>query len=49
MTDEEAEKIYEDMLRYFEKLPNPEHEPISFAHYVKLYKFYKQRESNSNG
>lgn len=49
MTDEEATKIYEDMKEYFKKdMPNPEQEPIRFAYYMKLYKFYKERETNES-
>ena len=43
MTDEEVLKMYEDMLEYFGELPNPEHEPIRFRHYVKVYRYYKER------
>lgn len=42
MTDEQALKIYEAMEEYFgHELPSPEHEPKQFAHYVKLFKYYK--------
>lgn len=41
MTDEEVLKIYEEMLEIFgDDLPNPEQEPIRFAHFVKVYKHY---------
>lgn len=41
MTDEEVLKIYEEMLKIFgDDLPNPEQEPIRFAHFVKVYKHY---------
>ena len=47
MTDDEATKIYEDMRAYFGKeCPNPEQEPIRFAHYVKLYHFYTTRKTD---
>lgn len=47
MTDDEAEKIYQEIKEYFGKdCPNPEQEPIRFAHYVKLYHFYKTRNVN---
>lgn len=40
---------FEDVLDEMEKvmgpLPNPFQEPIRFAHYVKIWKFYKQRET----
>ena len=47
MTDEEVLKMYEDMLEYFGELPNPEHEPRRFAHYVKVYKYYKEKYKSS--
>lgn len=41
MTDEEAIAKYEAMEEYFgETLPDPEHEPIRFAHYVKVFDYY---------
>lgn len=43
MTDEEVVKVYQEMREMFGSLPNPEHEPIRFAHYVKLYRYYKSR------
>lgn len=43
MTDEQAMDIYEDMRRiYGDALPNPDHSPILFAYYVKLYRYYHQ-------
>ena len=41
MSDQEALAIYEDMKRiYGEKLPDPDHEPIRFQYYYRLYKKY---------
>jgi hypothetical protein len=34
------EKIMADMEDKFGTLPNPDHQPIQFAHIVKLYKYY---------
>jgi hypothetical protein len=48
MTNEEVIKMYEEMLEWFGQLPNPQHEPIRFAHYVKIYKYYKQRKDDNN-
>jgi hypothetical protein len=46
MTDEQAAKILDEMREMFSTpLPNPEHEPVRFAYYVKLYKYYKAREN----
>lgn len=44
MTDEEVLRMYDAMLEYFGELPNPEQEPKRFAHYVKMYRYYKARE-----
>jgi hypothetical protein len=41
MTDEEVIKMYDDMVKHFGSLPNPEHEPLRFAYYVRIYKYYK--------
>ena len=35
------EQIEEFLKMYGDRLPNPEHCPIEFEHYVKLYKYYK--------
>lgn len=48
MTDEEAMQVYEKMKEQFKKdMPNPEQEPIRFAYYMKLLKFYMEREKTS--
>lgn len=41
MTDEELIKVHEEMVKMFGWLPNPEHYPKMFAHYIKVYKYYK--------
>lgn len=48
MTDQEAAETYDDMVQMFSDLPSPEHEPIRFAFYVKMYKYIKQRQEVSN-
>lgn len=41
MTDEQALDFYEKMKSQFgDKLPDPDHEPIQFSYFVKLYKYY---------
>jgi hypothetical protein len=45
MTDEEVKIVIEEMERMFGKLPDPLHEPIRFGHYVKLYRYYIERNS----
>lgn len=45
MTDEEAMNLINEMQKMFgDDLPNLEQEPIRFAYYVKLYKFYTERK-----
>jgi len=43
-TIDECVKEYEGMKSYFGQLPNFEHYPRSFAHYVRLYKYHKTKE-----
>lgn len=42
VTDEQALEMYAKMEEYFGELPDPEHEPIRFAHCVKVYKYYNK-------
>lgn len=47
MTDEEVLAKYEALKEYFgDALPDPEHEPIRFAHYVKVFNYYNQPEES---
>jgi hypothetical protein len=49
MSNEELEKIYKEMVEIFgDNLPNPEQEPIRFAYYVKLYKYYHVSSASGN-
>ena len=49
MSSEELEKIYNHMVEIFgEHLPNPEQEPMRFAYYVKLYKYYHVSSASGN-
>ena len=43
MSDAQMRAIYEEMIEMFGVLPNHKQEPIRFAHYVKLYNYYKSR------
>lgn len=43
MSDAQMRAIYEEMIEMFGVLPNHKQEPIRFAHYVKLYYYYKSR------
>jgi hypothetical protein len=45
MTEEEVKIVVEEMERMLGTLPDPIHEPIRFAHYVKLYRYYIERNS----
>jgi hypothetical protein len=48
MTDEEILKIYEEMKEaYGENLPHPEHEPIRFSYYLKIFKRYHKNETTN--
>jgi len=41
MSDEQALELYEKMKSHFgDKLPDPEHEPMQFSYFVRLYKYY---------
>ena len=45
MTDEEVQKIYEDLEKEFgDNLPNHEHYPQQFLYYVKMYMHKKNLE-----
>ena len=48
MTDEEAEKIIDEMESQFGVLPNPEHHPKQFNYYLKLYKYLKSEITVQN-
>jgi len=41
MNEEQAVKLYEDMLEHFGWLPNPVNYPRTFQYYVKMYKYQK--------
>lgn len=47
LTEEQLKMIIEEMGRMFGGVPNPEHEPIRFEHYVRLYKYYKRMGVNA--
>lgn len=45
MTDQEMLDIYRQMkLRYGDRLPDPEHSPMQFAYYVKLFLYYAYKK-----
>ena len=41
------EKEIEEFLEYFKdsELPNPEHEPIRFAYYVRMFRYWKSKQN----
>lgn len=44
MTDEEVIAKYEEMRQHYgDLLPHPEHEPVKFAYYVRLFRYHKER------
>lgn len=46
MTDKEALDFYNELVEHYgENLANFEHYPRIFAHQVKLYKYYKGKET----
>lgn len=47
MTDEEVLELYQEMEEHFGSLPNPEQEPRRFAYYVKLFKYYRERNGQT--
>jgi hypothetical protein len=49
LTDEEANRILSGMVEIFgEGLPNPEHYPLAFEYYVKLYRKFYMEDKNEN-
>ena len=44
MSEEEILKFVEDMEEFYGHIPHPVHEPIRFAHYIKLYKYHLERQ-----
>ena len=47
MTDEKLEQIGQALVEmYGDKLPNPEHCPREFQHYLKLYMTYHYKGEN---
>ena len=47
MTEQEILDFYNKLVdHYGDALANPEHYPIQFAHQVKLYRYYEQKENN---
>ena len=45
MTDDQIMKHYEMMLEiYGDEVPHPDHNPILFQFYVKMYKYYHREE-----
>lgn len=49
MTDEEVMQKYKELEEWYgDSLANPEHEPRRFAYQVKVYEYYKNRNSNNS-
>ena len=49
LTDQELELFVDDMSNRMGILPSPEHEPMRFKHCMKLYNYYRSRESETAG
>jgi hypothetical protein len=50
MTNEEIEKFGKELVEHYgDKLPNPIHEPIRFAYYIKLFKYERQLNEHGRG
>jgi hypothetical protein len=48
MTDEDYNQIREELIKMFgDRLPNPEHEPIQFHYYLKMYNFQRQLQNGA--
>lgn len=45
MSDQELEKILNEMEQLFGNLPNPIQEPIRFKYYVRIWKYIKERRT----
>lgn len=45
MSLDEAEKVYDEMIELYGKLPHPEHEPKRCAWYMKMYKYRIDQKS----
>lgn len=40
MTDEQAERIVDELVDIWgDKLPNPDHEPLRFKYYLKMFRY----------
>lgn len=49
LTDEEANRILSQMIEIFgDRLPDPEHYPLAFEYYVKLYRKFYMEDKNEN-
>jgi hypothetical protein len=47
MSDEQIMSTYEKLKQHFgDKLPDPEHSPLQFAYFVKIYKYYHENRQN---
>ena len=47
MSDEEALKLYTEMLEHFGELPNFEHHPLQFANCVRMYRYWKEKNERT--
>lgn len=48
VTNDEVKQMYEEMKAMFgERLPDPEHHPIQFRYYVKLFDYQKKVDNKT--
>jgi hypothetical protein len=45
MSDDDILKFVTEMEEFYGSLPSPIHEPIRFAHYIKMYRYYRERQT----
>lgn len=45
MSETNIEELLDKMFDHFGTLPSPEHEPKRFAWYVKVFKYYQNRNT----
>jgi hypothetical protein len=46
MSEDDIIKFVTEMEEFYGSLPDPVHEPIRFAHYIKMYRYYRERQTH---
>lgn len=47
MSDDDIMALYDKMLAYFGKLPNPEYEPIQFQYLIRIFNYYEEHSKKT--